>query len=370
MRNFNSMIGDRIQQARKAASLSQEELSRVLGFNDRQILSNIEAGKRKVSADELVRFVDSLQRPLEYFTDPFLISEEGAISWRTEASGAALTEFENWAKTLIGSQRRLAQMLNEKISPLRFHLPLTTKSSYEDAWNKAEALVDMWSLGKNPAARLKESVETEMGVMVLYVDAPAQVSGGACNLPEISTIFINRTHSLGRRNFTLAHELFHLLTWTNMPPPKFDFETESTAAEVKQSRQEHLADQFAAALLMPFASLEEKWKSFDSATMAFKKWVTKTAEFFLVSPKALHNRLRWVQEYIALLKEYLKLEPEKLHYDVPAPSLYSAVFIKRLHAALTKGLLTARKAAELLDLSLDGLSDLFSTYQLDPCYDL
>jgi transcriptional regulator with XRE-family HTH domain len=143
------MIGDRIQQARKAASLSQEELSKVLGFNDRQILSNIEAGKRKVSADELVRFVESLEKPLEYFTDPFLISDDGAISWRTEASGAVLTEFETWATTLIGSQRRLAQMLNEKISPLRFHLPLTTKSSYEDVWNKAEALVDMWSLGKD-----------------------------------------------------------------------------------------------------------------------------------------------------------------------------------------------------------------------------
>jgi Zn-dependent peptidase ImmA (M78 family)/DNA-binding XRE family transcriptional regulator len=370
MRNFNFMIGDRIQQARKAASLSQEALSQALGFNDRQILSNIESGKRKVSADELIRFVDSLQQPLEYFTDPFLISEEGAISWRTESNAAALAEFENWAKTLIGSQRKLAQMLDEKISPLRFHLPLTTKSSYEDAWRKAEALVDMWSLGKNPAVRLKESVETEMGVMVLYVDAPHQVSGGACNLPEISTIFINRTQSLGRRNFTLAHELFHLLTWTTMPPPKFDLESDGPVGESKQSRQEHLADQFAAALLMPFSSLEEQWKNFDSATMVFRKWVTKTAEFFLVSPKALHNRLRWIQEYIVLLKQHLKIEPEKLHYETPMPSLYSSIFIKRLHTSLAKRLLTARKAAELLNLSLDGLTNLFKDYNLEPCYDL
>jgi Zn-dependent peptidase ImmA (M78 family) len=299
-----------------------------------------------------------------------LISEEGAISWRTQASEPALTEFENWAKTLIGSQRKLAQMLDEKTSPLRFHLPITIKSSYEDAWKTADALVDKWQLGRNPAARLKDKVESEMGVMVLYVDAPAQVSGGACNLPEISTIFINRTHSLGRRNFTLAHELFHLLTWTTMPPPKFDYESDASLTGKKQSRQEHLADQFAAAILMPLASLQERLKDFDSKTTVFTKWVTTTAKFFLVSPKALHNRLRWVQEYIALLKEYLKLEPEKLHYDVPAPSLYSAIFIKRLHAALDKGLLTARKASALLNLSLDGLTDLFKAYQLEPCYDL
>jgi len=370
MANFNYMIGDRIQLARKAANLSQEDLSRELGFNDRQILSNIESGKRKVSADELIRFVDLLQKPLDYFTDPFLLPEEGVISWRTEATEVPLTEFEEQAKALIGSQRQLVQMLEEPILPLRYHLPLTNKSSYEETWDKAEGLVQLWSLGKNPAAKLADRVESEMRVMVLYVDAPPQISGGACNLPEMSTIFINRSHSLGRRNFTLAHELFHLLTWGNMPPDKFDYESDCSSNEKKRSRTEQLADQFAAALLMPLSSLEEKLKFFDSKTMVFKKWVTATAEFFLVSPKALRNRLYWVKEYIGLLKHYLEFEPEALHYSRQAPAPYSSIFVTRLHTALDRGLLTARKAAALLNTSLEGLKDLFKAYQLEPCYDL
>ena len=104
--------------------------------------------------------------------------------------------------------------------------------------------------------------------------------------------------------------------------------------------------------------------------MVFKKWVTATAEFFLVSPKALRNRLYWVREYIGLLKHYLEFEPETLHYPRQTPAPYSSIFVKRLHTALDKGLLTARKAAGLLNMSLDGLKELFKSYQLEPCYDL
>jgi DNA-binding XRE family transcriptional regulator len=50
---FQRIVGQRVKLAREDASLSQDELASQLGFNDRQTLSNIEAG---ISAEELFNF--------------------------------------------------------------------------------------------------------------------------------------------------------------------------------------------------------------------------------------------------------------------------------------------------------------------------
>ena len=66
-------------------------------------------------------------------------------------------------------------------------------------------------------------------------------------------ILINRNESEARRFFDLAHELFHALTWDAM---KADHrESNSVEARTKGKRIEQLANNFAAALLMPLASL-------------------------------------------------------------------------------------------------------------------
>jgi len=63
---FQRLVGRRIQIAREELGLSQEELSKQLGFPVRQTLSNIEAGKRKVTAEELMKFMAMLKKNLDY----------------------------------------------------------------------------------------------------------------------------------------------------------------------------------------------------------------------------------------------------------------------------------------------------------------
>ena len=48
---FQRIVGQRVKLAREDANLSQDELACQLGLNDRQTLSNIEAGKRKLTAE-------------------------------------------------------------------------------------------------------------------------------------------------------------------------------------------------------------------------------------------------------------------------------------------------------------------------------
>src|SRR5438876_316651 len=81
---------------------SQDELSRLFGFKDRQTLSAIETGERKVSAEELLRAVQLFGVQLDYFTDPFLLAGAGNFSWRQSGTKpAALADYETDAGRLI-----------------------------------------------------------------------------------------------------------------------------------------------------------------------------------------------------------------------------------------------------------------------------
>src|ERR1700731_3070699 len=85
-----SLIGTRIKALREERKLSQDDLARVFGFKDRQTVSAIETGERRVTAEELIMAVEKLGAPLDYFTDPFLLVGEGRFSWRRQGDVGGL----------------------------------------------------------------------------------------------------------------------------------------------------------------------------------------------------------------------------------------------------------------------------------------
>lgn len=63
-------IGRKIQRAREDASLSQEELARLLGCTQSS-LSNYELGKRRLYLTDLQRIGELLGKPITYFLEEF-----------------------------------------------------------------------------------------------------------------------------------------------------------------------------------------------------------------------------------------------------------------------------------------------------------
>ncbi len=60
-----NLFGTRVRALREARNLTQEQLSERLGFKDRQTLSAIETGERRLAADELLRAVAVLSVSLK-----------------------------------------------------------------------------------------------------------------------------------------------------------------------------------------------------------------------------------------------------------------------------------------------------------------
>ncbi|MCK4237114.1 MAG: ImmA/IrrE family metallo-endopeptidase [Candidatus Krumholzibacteria bacterium] len=364
---MKSLIGKRLKAARQQAGLTQQQLSTRLGFNDRQTLAAIESGKRKVSADELLLVMQTLNRDLEYFTDPFRLDGEGSFSWRTSSAESVelIDEFESWAGRCLALYRNLATQEDVWTYPLR--LSLTTKSSYEDAHRAAEWLVNEWELGDIPAVKLEEAVSERLRALVLYIDPPEGISGAAFKLPELSAILINRNEPAGRRSFDLAHELFHLLTWDTIKPDHSEYRDESN----KKKRGEQLANCFASALLMPEGILRSWWEQapHDNET-EWRSWVIESANRLHVTVLAL--LWRFIQ--LEMLDKNTVIESEywsAIHGpEDDIPQRFSMDFMKTLSQGFEEGRISVRRAAALVDLSIDDLADLFREHSLEVPFDI
>ena len=103
---MTTLIGIRLKALREELKLSQDDLARMFGFKDRQTVSAIETGERRLSAEELLLAVQKLGKPLDYFTDPFQLAGEGKFSWRqSNVSLAQLNSYERVAGRWIAAHR-------------------------------------------------------------------------------------------------------------------------------------------------------------------------------------------------------------------------------------------------------------------------
>ena len=254
-------------------------------------------------------------------------------------------------------------------------------------------------------------MEQKLGILVLMADAIDGVSGAACRLPDLDAVLINRHEVAGRRNFDLAHELFHILTWDAMPPEHLEEATETSKIRVEQ-----LANTFASALLMPEASLRQfgveqinppapqvlersSFRSSDalslvvgfqthrlagsnsragrdtptSPTDAVVRWLGETAERLQVTATALKWRLVALNLLDPARARGISADAvrkARRSSDGEPPPLFSKPFMDVLGQAIDEGRVSARRVADLLHLTIEDLRDLFGLYSVEAPLDL
>jgi Zn-dependent peptidase ImmA (M78 family)/transcriptional regulator with XRE-family HTH domain len=337
----------RIAAARIDSGLTQEDLSKRMGFKDRQTLAAIEAGQRRLGVEELLALMAATDKDMEYFTDPFRLIGEAGFSYR--ASGTTeieVDEFEQRVGGWLALWRHLGEKRGESPGALRPRLVLNEKSTFEDAQQAGEQVVRDLNLGAVPFERLEGAIEEILKILVLAVDMPEGVSGAAVQLTSGDAILTNRNEALGRRAFDLAHELFHVLTWESMPPQRVD---RVNPSGTKAKRIEQLADNFAGALLMPGELLNKRWEA-RPQSMGESAWLQATARHFKVSTQALFWRMvalgLWQKNQQTLL---VKQGPAEKSLT---PAWYSRRFLERALWGIDKGEISVRRTMGILNMDL------------------
>jgi XRE family transcriptional regulator, fatty acid utilization regulator len=155
-----------------------------------------------------------------------------------------------------------------------------------------------------------------------------------------------------------------------MPPPHAE-----EASETSTIRIEQLANSFASAVLMPSAVLDRfgDWSSVSDSALHVR--LNAVAKELQVTASALRWRLVGANRLSRLRAQAVSnalaamgaLQRDGKH---PPPPLFSKAFIAVIGEALAKGLVSARRAAGLLDLTVDDLADLLRAYGLESPIDL
>jgi Zn-dependent peptidase ImmA (M78 family) len=132
-----------------------------------------------------------------------------------------------------------------------------------------------------------ESFLIKLNVITIFKPLSSNFSGMAIKSNDKGFMLINSNHSIGRQNFSICHELYHLYFDTNFTPHN------SISGKFDKRTNEYLADVFASYLLMP----DDAILNFIPDTNLKKDKITletilKTEHYFKCSRTALLFRLK------------------------------------------------------------------------------
>ena len=288
--NMQEIIATSVRDRRRTLGMSQRELAEAVGFGSHQIVSELERGQRDVKAWELARIADVLHTSLPAFLQRERPGQrEPQISWRTDAPEADRSRHEARLLKRFERYRRIQELTNasgDARSLPRFHVDRsTTFGQTEQMASRARRSMD---LGGRPAMSLAEVVQERFGVMLFLDDLGSRGSAACVRTDSDAAILLNRNEAPWRRRYSLAHQLFHLVTWDSAAASWRRGKHHTTWPD----RVEELANGFASALLLPGDDLRGEFQSRFEGRDPSDPGLVNMARTYGVSTSALLWRLR------------------------------------------------------------------------------
>ena len=238
-------VADRLAhaRARTAMTLAQVEKRTKIGKSS---LSEFENGKREPSLSQLQALAAVYRRSVAFLLAEGEIPQE-TVLWR-EKPVAACEETEAIFLRLCEQYHNLEIWTDEELPVC---LPVASghpeSFSYMQAQTLAKRVRDELNLGDRPGLSLLAVLEEVCGVKVFHLEFKPTGPAASTRSETFGTaMLLNAGNVRWRRNFDLAHELFHLLTWSV-------FRTgggEPTSLSATK-KEEKLANAFASNLLLP-----------------------------------------------------------------------------------------------------------------------
>ena len=237
-------IHERLKYARSRTGLSGAQVEERTGIGPSSV-SEFESGKREPSLSQLQKLASAYRRSVTFFLEEGPLRGEPAVLWRMRPEANA-EEVEVQFLRLCEQYHNLEMWCDERAQAC---LPKVTEDPehyrYAQAEDLARRVRHTLQLGDRPGQSLLRTLEETCGVKVFHL--PFEPSGTAASAVSDTfgaAILLNAKNVRWRRNYDLAHELFHLLTWPTFHPA-------AKSASIAGEWEEKLANCFAACLLMP-----------------------------------------------------------------------------------------------------------------------
>ncbi len=342
-------IGKKLEFARKAIGYTQEKVFGLTGIG-KSSLSAYENNDREPRFSDLSRLAEVYRKSIEFFlTDQPLTTE--TMLWREKPIDEEVTKETEAKFSQLCEQYRKLEKLTGEVNEVEFpHIDIESDQfTYREANLLAEKVQKEFGLGDLPGASLKQTLEEKYYVKIFNLSFPGSAISRLS--PTFGpAILLNKDSKLWRRNYDLAHELFHILTW-------HIFRTEDVSAAVLLEKEEKLANAFASRLLLPTDAVKNRIESAmnKNREISFDA-LDEIAREFGVSLDALMWRLLYlynkpaeqIEQYITQAKCIIDILPKrKSDFPEELPERYWRLAIK----ALRDGRLSLMRFAKYVDIS-------------------
>ena len=236
-------IGERLRYARERAGLTLRQVVERTRIGESS-LSEFENAKREPRLSQLHALAQAYRRSIA-----FLLGEGGipreVVLWRKRPDPAVAAEIETEFLRLCEQYHNLEVWCADRRPCVLPQAEGSAESfSYRDAEKLAYRVQSELRLGDRPGQSLFTVLEELCGLKLFHLAfEPSGTAASTVSEAFGPAVLLNTENVRWRRNFDLAHELFHLLTW--------DIFRTSGEDVLVGDKEEKLATCFASHLLMP-----------------------------------------------------------------------------------------------------------------------
>ncbi len=360
------LIARKIKEARERCCLSQQELAKLMGWKSHASIVAIENGDQDIKTWELLKLANILKvSPESLYSESIeKLPTHPIILWRKKADdpNAVLREEHNIIQH-YQDYRLIERLTDSTAFAKRLPQEQCDILSFDTTWANqlAVQIHKRLHLGDYPAHLLANRLEEDYGI--LLISFPLENGSAACYRDELgSVIVLNEKEVLWRQGFNLAHELFHLITWS----PSL---IEQVQADKKLfKKNEKLADAFAAALLMPSEMIdldvrEKKLSYSDIVALAMKYRVSKQAMLWRLCYLKLISH-ETVKAAMAD-EEFADLDRSNFTNAFLPVRFLGDRFLRLAYLAYEKGRLSKSRLAQMLGVKLRDVREFLSGKGLD-----
>ncbi|KQC10916.1 MAG: hypothetical protein APR54_11505 [Candidatus Cloacimonas sp. SDB] len=350
---ISKQLGQKLKKVRTELGLTLKQAAEKLGYKNYQILSSIENGNRELKATEIFRFSKVYIMDVSELLSEEVIEKKEKILWRGEPKQKGKKEIENNIRYKAKYYNLFEELLGiEKNKDYFFNINKNHIRSKNDLEELARKTRDLLSLGNRPALSLKEILEQDKGVKILYESLP---EGSAMTIKSNDygfIIVINANEVPWRRNYDLAHELFHLLTWDIFNVDEL-IKDQEYFADI-----EKMADQYASSLLLPKEETETRLRNIakkQNKSLSLSDLIDISLDFGISTQALLYrmvylNYLSWEKVQDILNSTEFKEQNKKFRSDIWGVKPQSDKFIELAVKCLRKSLISRGKFAELMQI--------------------
>lgn len=355
---MKDIIGRLIKDERTRQNLTQDELIRESQLDwERQTLGQVENGERELKAWELAKISQVLRMDMSTFfplgetptKQPFVLwRQQPENSKRLEAEFIRLCKDYKFVEDLNSVDVNGFRKLPRKKIDLR-------SFKYSDAYALAEEIRSDLDLGDYPATALVKILEEKYGIKFFFNELDGNGSAAASASDYGLCVLISSSEPAWRQHFSIAHELFHLITWDDGL-----LEQVSSDKEV-WNKNESLANAFAAGLLVPTEALHREIRSLSKENKLNDAGIVSIARQFGVSLEALLWRMGGLN---IISRETVKkaISDERIHAldqesraEAQTPYYLSNRFVRMAYVAYENGKISRARLAKILSQSLSAL---------------